>query len=332
LVIVILLLGAGAAWGGWIYWRNLPFETTDDAFVEGHVVEISPQIAAPVLAVNFKDNQSVTQGDLLVELDPREFEAQLAAARAQLASAKAGLAQAEAEKSVDEAGAGQAEAELDSARAGADRAEADLRRNQSLDTKKVISARELDAAVEIAQATRASAGAAEKKLLAVRAQRAVADAQAASARAAIESANAQIRQAELRLSYARIAAPVSGRIARKSVEPGAYAQPGQTIFSIVPPNLWVVANFKETQLRHIRPGQPVDLSVDSLDGPPLKGHVDSVQTGTGSRFSALPPENATGNYVKIVQRVPVKITFDEPAEKIGQLALGLSVTPRVRVR
>jgi membrane fusion protein (multidrug efflux system) len=325
-------LGGGAAWGGWVYWQNRPFETTDDAFVEGHVVEISPQITAPVLKVNFKDNQSVTQGDVLVELDPRDFEAQLASARALLSSAKARLAEAEAEKAVDQAGAGQAEAELDSARATAEKASADLKRNENLDAKKVISARELDAAVESAQSTRAAVVAAEKKLLAVRAQRTVADAHAESARAAVEDANAQIRQAELRLSYARIVAPSSGRIARKNVEPGSYAQPGQTIFSIVPPSFWVVANFKETQMRHIHPGQPVDLYVDSLDGPPLKGHVESLQTGTGSRFSALPPENATGNYVKIVQRVPVKINFDESPEKIGQLALGMSVTPKVRVR
>jgi membrane fusion protein (multidrug efflux system) len=321
-----------ASWGGWRYWSDRPFETTDDAFVEGHVVEISPQIAAPVLQVHFQENQRVKQGDLLVEMDPRDFEAKLSEAKSKEASNQARLAEAVAQQVVTQASVGQAEAELEAARANAENSESDLKRNDTLNTDHVISKREYDNALALARTTRAALQAAEKKLAAVRAQHTQSEAQILTARASIQESAVQIQQAELQLSYTRITSPVSGRIARKSVEPGAYMQPGQTLFGIVPDNLWVVANFKETQLRDMKPGQPVELRVDSMGGPALKGHVDSIQPGTGARFSALPPENATGNYVKIVQRVPVKIVFDEPSEKIERLAPGLSVVPRVKVR
>ncbi len=332
LLIVLLLLAAIGAWGGWQFLADRPFETTDDAFVEGHIVEIGPQVSALVLGVHFLENQRIKQGSLMVDLDPRDFEAKLAEAKAKEESAQTRLAESVSQQSVAKATVGQSEAEVEIARANAENSENDLKRNQSLNTGNVISKREYDNAVAVARTTRAALQAAEKRLAASRAQEAEVQAQVETARAAIHEAQVQVRQAELQLSYTKIKAPSPGRIARKSVEPGAYAQPGQSLFSIVTDDFWVVANFKETQLRDMRPGQPVQLRVDAFGSEPLTGHVDSIQPGTGARFSALPPENATGNYVKIVQRVPVKILIDEPLEKLERLAPGLSVVPRVKVR
>ncbi len=164
-----------------------------------------------------------------------------------------------------------------------------------------------------------------------KAQQATADS-LRQATAQIGQLEAAVRQAELDISYTKISAPESGRITRKSVEPGAYVQVGQTLFSVVPDRAWVVANFKENQLRHMRPGQPARIRVDAYPDRVFNGHVDSIQAGSGARFSLLPPENATGNYVKVVQRVPVKILFDDPPEPDRPLGPGMSVVPEVTVR
>jgi len=150
--------------------------------------------------------------------------------------------------------------------------------------------------------------------------------------AAQSQAEAQLRQADLQLSYTKILAPFDGRITKKSIEPGNYVQPGQTLFSLVPDEVWVIANFKETQLKQMKVGQPVSIKVDALPGREFRAHVESFQVGTGSVFTLLPPENATGNYVKVVQRVPVKIVFDETAANLDRLWAGESVEPRVNTR
>jgi len=165
-----------------------------------------------------------------------------------------------------------------------------------------------------------------------RQQVAVSQAQADTAGASIEQLQAVLDQAELELSYTKIYAPDSGRVANKSVEQGALVQAGQPLLSIVPGDVWVTANFKESQIGRMQPGQPVEISVDAYPGKSFKGHVDSIQPGTGARFSLLPPENATGNYVKVVQRVPVKIVFDEPPDPKHMLAPGMSVEPEVYIR
>ncbi len=186
---------------------------------------------------------------------------------------------------------------LQSAQAAYDKAKSDFDRDTALAGSKAISTQDLD-----------------------------------STRAASEEAAAQLDQAKLNLGYTKITAPVSGRITRKNVEPGDYVETGQTLFSIAPHEIWVVANFKETQLAHMRPGQPVTIRIDAFPGRVFHGHVDSLQSGTGARFSLLPAENATGNYVKVVQRLPVKILFDEPPEVQALFAPGLSVVPEVEVR
>jgi membrane fusion protein, multidrug efflux system len=367
---------------GGLYLRHaMSFEATDDAFVEGHVVGISPKVASYVARVHIDDNWHVNGGDLLVELDPRDFEARLAQAQANLAATVAqhqgatinvrvvgtttgaGVQQAEAgvqtaQRQVDGARSRleEARAQVAAADAEAVRARADAQRYERLAQDGFVSlqdrdnavakdrtaAANLDAARKMEQAAADAIRQSEAQLLEARARLASAKAapdqvaysraQAEQLAAQIDQLKAAVRQAELDLSYTKIYAPEAGRITRKSVEPGAYVQVGQTIFSIVPDHVWVIANFKETQLRYMRPGQPVTIRVDAYPKHRFMGHVDSIQAGAGARFSLLPPENATGNYVKVVQRVPVKIVLDEPPDPAYLLGPGMSVVPRVQVR
>lgn len=359
----------------------LTHESTDDAFVQAHVVGISPKVANYVSRVHVDDNWHVNKGDLLVELDPRDFEARLAQARANLAAAVAQHRGAAINTRVVEttsgAGVSQAEASLQTARrqvegarsqeaaarakvvaaeAEATRAAADVERYERLLQYGGVSRQERDNATAANRSAKANLDAARKAeeaaadtLRQMESQVAEAQARLASARAAPEQVaysrtqteqvaaqiaqmEAALRQAELDLSYAKIYAPESGRITRKNVEPGAYVQVGQTLFSIVPDQVWVVANFKETQLRYMRPGQPATIKVDAYPDKRFKGHVDSIQAGSGAAFSLLPPENATGNYVKVVQRIPVKIVIDEAPDPNHVLGPGMSVVPEVKVR
>jgi membrane fusion protein (multidrug efflux system) len=356
-------------------------ESTDDAFIDVHFVPISPKVANYVAKVHVDDNQHVQKGDLLVELDPRDFEARLAQARANLAAAiaqhraaqinveviqttsGAGLQQADfgvraAQRQIEQARSQleQAQAKVAAAEAEAARARLDVGRYEELVPYGAVTQQErdqaqatnataqanLDAARKAQQAaadalrlTEAQHGEAVGRLNNAKAaphQVAYSRAQADAAAAQIAQLEAAVRQAELDLSYTKITAPDSGKITRKSIEPGAYVQVGQTVFSIVPDRVWVIANFKETQLRYMRPGQPATIYVDAYPDRPFKGHVDSIQSGSGAAFSLLPPENATGNYVKVVQRVPVKILIDEPPDPTHVLGPGMSVVPEVKVR
>jgi len=252
------------------------FESTDDAFIDAHIIPISARVPGQVLAVHVTDNQLVKEGEPLVELDARDYTAKVTQQRA-----KAAAAQAEAK-----------------------RAASDAHRYEKIFKQDEISQQQLDTA----QAT------------------------AASSQADYEKERAALEQDELNLSYTKIAAPETGRITRKSVEEGAYVQVGQTLFSIVPEQVWVTANFKETQLTHMRPGQKVTIKVDTFPGHTFEGHIESIQSGTGERFSVMPPENATGNYVKVVQRIPVKIIIDTPPDLNFRLAPGMSAEPSVQVK
>ena len=262
---------------GVIYYLHArAYESTDDAFIQAHVVTVSPKVASYVSRVHVDDNTHVKRGDLLVELDPRDYEARLA----------------------------QANANLEAGKVEAARARIDAKRYENIALEQAVSKQERDNAV----------------------------AKERTAIAQVAQLEATVKQAQLDLSYTKIDAPESGRITRKNVEPGAYVQVGQTLFSIVPDEVWVVANFKETQLRHMRPGQPARIHMDAYPDKTFKGHVDSIQAGSGAAFSLLPPENATGNYVKVVQRVPVKIVIDEPPDREHVLGPGMSVVPEVKVR
>jgi membrane fusion protein (multidrug efflux system) len=321
----VLLLAGGTFW----YLNNAGYETTDDAAIEGHVIQVSPKLSAHVKAVYFDDNYQVKKGDLLIDLDPRDNEVSLASNVANLASAQSRLTEAEAQQNVTQAGLGQFKADLVSAQATADNAKSDLDRNEHLFHTHVIDRREYDASVAQAKSAVANVESAAKKVASQEAQVQLAAAQLITASAGEKQAEAQLRQAQLQLSYTKIFAPFDGRVTRKNVEPGNYVQPGQTLFSLVPPDVWVVANFKETQLKQMKVGQPVSVRVDAVPDRNFSAHVESFQVGTGGRFTLLPPENATGNFVKVVQRVPVKIVFDEPVASLERLWPGESVEPKV---
>jgi membrane fusion protein, multidrug efflux system len=331
----ILLLASGlSVLAGATYWfiSGAGYETTDDATVEAHLIQVSPKISAHVKTVHFDDNYQVKRGELLLELDPRDYEVALASAVANLASLRSKLTESAAQQNVAQAGLGQAKADLASAQATAENAQSDFNRNEQLYKTHVIDRREYDGSAAQAKSAAAAVESASKKVASQEAQVRLVSAQYVTASAEAKQAETQVQQSELQLSYTRIFAPFDGRVTKKSVEPGNYVQPGQTLFSLVPPEVWVVANFKETQLRRMRVGQPVSVRADAVPGRDFKAHVESVQVGTGSRFTLLPPENATGNFVKVVQRVPVKIVFDEPAADLERLWAGESVEPKVDVR
>ena len=322
----------------------LTHESTDDAFVEGHVVSIAPRISGQVLAVHVLDNQLVRSNDLLVEIDPADYAMTAAqkqsAADAQESSYKLALAGFELMRvKVTTAGAVAQESKADTAAAAATaaRAKADFERSQELRKQNTISQQEFDSAQAAAQQAEANLNAAQQKAAADESKINEAGAQLNATEAGVSMALALFRQAQtavqsaqLDLSYTKIFAPSDGRVTRKAVEPGDYVQRGQTLLSIVPNEVWVVANFKETQLKHMKPGQRATVAIDALDRS-FAAHVDSVQAGSGARFSLLPPENATGNYVKVVQRVPVKIVFDGPLPAGRTIGPGLSVAPSVQV-
>jgi membrane fusion protein (multidrug efflux system) len=322
------LLLAGAASAAYYLRLVAPFESTDDAFIDGHVIGISPQVSGRVAAIHVDDNQTVRQGDLLVELDPTDYQVALDQARGAEAAAKGKLEQARAGVDAAASAVAEAQAALHSVQATVENVDRELQRQEGV-TARARSQKDLDGAV----ANHKTAGAALERAAA---QRQTALAQVASARASViaadgdyQKAQADTRRAEVNLGYCRITAATDGRITGKAVDPGAYVTPANPLFQIVPAQVWVVANFKETQLRDMRPGQPVTVSVDAYPDLALTGRVNSIQSGTGSRFSVIPTENATGNFVKVVQRVPVKILLDDAGGHL--LAPGMSVEPKVRI-
>ena len=306
-------------------------DSTDDAFIESHVMQISPKISEKVLRVPVDDNQMVKRGDLLVELDPRDTQALVKQAEANLDSARAKLAEAKAKLGADQAGLAQALADVNQSKALADNAGQELTRSKSLRKSGAIAQREYDQMLAGELSTTAGLTSKQQKAVAAEAGVNIAVAAVASAEAWVEQSKALLDTAQLRLENTKIFAPGDGRVTRKNVESGNFVQPGNALMAVVAPEVWVIANFKETQLARVRPGQRVDVRVDSYPDLRLRGKVDSIQSGTGSRFSLLPPENAAGNYVKVVQRVPVKITLD-PSASLPLLAPGMSVTPSVLTR
>jgi membrane fusion protein, multidrug efflux system len=328
-ILVPLVVIAGVIW--WFYDRQ--FESTDDAFIDGHVVVISPKVSAIVKQVFVDDNTPVKKGDLLVQLDDRDFQAALAQAQGDEAAKEGKVQEAKAQVDVAKAQIGQAEAELVVAQTNADNADQDYQRWLTLD-ERARSKQEMDNATAAQKSSAAQVVQAQAKIAAAKAQ--LIDAQMAvlTAQGELIAAQGELLQARNNISYCTISAETDGLVTSKNVEPGAYVQPDQAILSIVPTDVWVTANFKETQLDNIRPGMPVDIAVDAYPSRTLHGKVQSVQNGTGSRFSLIPPENATGNYVKVVQRVPVKIVLDPDQNNDPDQLLvpGMSVEPSVKVR
>jgi membrane fusion protein (multidrug efflux system) len=327
--IVILVLLAIAVF---YYFRFIaPYEDTDDAFIDGYVTLISPRVAGPVTHLYITDNEWVKEGDILVQIDPNDYEAALAQAKADLAAAESRLSSAKAQVIVSESKVTQAHAAVASAEAENERAAADLKRYQTVEAT-AVSRTAIDQAQAQARSAAADLEAANSQVKSAEADVELSKAGVETANAAIQQAQAKLREAELNLSYTKITAPFDGRITARTVQSGNYVSPGQALFALVPRDVWVTANFKETQLTHMEPGDPVEVHVDAYPQQNFKARVDSLQAGTGARFSLLPPENAVGNFVKVVQRVPVKIVFDEELPTNLDIAPGMSVEPKVRVK
>ncbi|ELY5826534.1 HlyD family secretion protein [Cronobacter turicensis] len=333
IVVIIMVIGA-IIW--WFMTRNL--ETTDDAFIDGDAVTVAPKVAGYVTELRVKDNQRVKKGDLLVVIDPRDATAQRDQAQAQLSLAESQLHQAQAQLALAKvqypAQRDQAKAQVLRAQAELANARAEYQRQRGVDPR-ATSKQNIDAAsaqLRSAEAGLANAQAqldvAEQVQLQIRQQETNVEARQSQ----VAQARAQLQTAELNLSYTEVRAPFDGYVTKRNVQNGTLVQAGSALFSIVSPDIWVVANFKESQLERMRPGDKVEISVDAFPDLELQGHVESIQQGSGSRFSAFPAENATGNFVKIVQRVPVKIVIDKGLENWNQpLPLGLSVEPEVTV-
>jgi len=326
------------------FFDALTHESTDDAFIAGHVVSIAPRIAGQVAAVHVLDNQLVRSNDLLVEIDPSDYAITVAQKQAAAASQEANfrtiVAAYELMRSkvvTASASTRKAKADADAAEATAKKTQADFERAQGLLKQNTISQQEFDS--QLAANTKAQADwksaqenvdeenskvdEADKQLAAAFAEKDMAFSQ-------FNEAQTNVASAQLNLSYTKLFAPCDGRVTRKQVEAGDYLDVGQQIMSIVPVEVWVVANFKESQLKNMKPGQPVTVEIDALGGRKFAAKVDSIQAGSGAQFSLLPPENATGNFVKVIQRVPVKIIFDEPLPADHTIGPGLSVTPSVQ--
>jgi membrane fusion protein, multidrug efflux system len=327
-IVALVVIIGGVLW--WLEARR--FESTDDAFIDVHMTRIAPQVAGRVLRVAVDDNQVVKPGEPLLEIDPADYQTRLDQAAANQATAEANLAQAKAQQTVAQADTEQARAQVGVAEANATNAANQLRRDQPLAEHQFVSRQQLDNDIANARSTAATLVATQKRQASTEAQLAVAAAQVTAAEASVKAAAAQVAQAQLNLSYTKVAAVEAGRVARKNVATGDYVQVGQNLMALVPEAVWITANFKETQLDLMRAGQPVDIRVDACPDKTLRGHVDSFQPGSGAAFALLPPENATGNYVKVVQRVPVKIVFDDPPGPSCPLGPGMSVVPSVKVR
>ena len=340
---VVFLIGgvvlALLAIGGVYYWfstRNL--EDTDDAYIDGRAIAIAPQVSGVVVSLDVTDNQFVKQGQPLIHIDPRQYridreqaEGALATANAQYRGQQFGLAIAQKNFPAQ---LDQAKAQLESAKATLARAQADYDRQKSL-PKAATSQQDVDAAQAALKQAEAQVALAEAQVTQnspVPQRIGETDAQVGQLKGQVEQAQAKLDQADLNLSKAVVTAPQDGWITKRNVEKGTYVAPGQQIFSIVAPDVWITANFKESQLADMRPGQHVKIRVDAYPHLRLEGHVDSIQLGSGSKFTAFPPENATGNFVKIVQRVPVKIVIDSGIDPNIPLPLGISVEPTVTVR
>ncbi|MFK3933820.1 HlyD family secretion protein [Pantoea agglomerans] len=332
-VVVVIMLIVGF----WFWFTTRNIETTDDAFTEGDAVTIAPKASGYVVKLLVKDNQRVKKGDLLVEIDPSDNRAQREQANAQLGLAVAQLHQAQAQLALSKvqypAQRDQALADQAKAEANLLNAQADYRRQRGVDPR-ATSQRNIDSAsaqLRSAQAQLQSAKAqvevASQVALQIRQQETNVEARQQQ----VEQAKAQLSTADLNLSYTQVRAPYDGFVTKRNVQLGTLVQAGSSLFSLVSPDIWVTANFKESQLQHMNPGDKVEISVDAWPDMKLEGHVDSIQMGSGSRFSTFPSENATGNYVKIVQRVPVKIVIDKGLDPNHPLPLGLSVEPKVTV-
>ncbi len=325
--LALLIVVGGLAW-----WYESHFISTDDAFIDTRTVAVSPRVSGQVIAVPVTDNEKVAAGQVLLRIDPTPYRLALQQAVAAEQLARTGLGQARAQVAVASAGLQQARASLVSAEAQAQNAVANLRRYLFLRRKsiKALARTQLDQVQAAARSARAELNAARQKVVGARAQLEAAHAAVAGAVARVADARAQLAAARLNLGYTTVRAAQAGHVAQKSVAVGNYVSPGQELMALVPLEMWVTANLKETDLYLIHPGEHVSIHIDACPQTDGRGRVQSIQRGSGEAFALLPPQNATGNYIKIVQRVPVRITFDTPPRDCV-LGPGMSVEPKIRI-
>ncbi|GAB7540329.1 HlyD family secretion protein [Burkholderia sp. 3C] len=331
-ILTIVLIGAV---GYSIYWwfSGRFYESTDDAYVGGNVTVISPRVSGYVARVLVEDNALVHAGQPLIELDPADFTARLDAAQAEVDAAKAALARLDAQHALIEADIAQAQAQADVDQAAQQFASRDAQRYANLAESHSGTQQDSQRAQTSLDQARAKVRASAAAVNAQRRQLGVIEAQKVEAQARIEQSEAAMRNAKLNTGYTTLLAPVDGYVGNRSAHPGTFVAAGTQLMSLVPAKgLWVDANFKEDQIRHMQPGQKVEIEADVNTGLKIEGHVASLAPATGSVFSVIPAQNATGNFTKIVQRVPVRITLDPDVSGVGALRAGLSVQASVDTR
>ena len=311
--------------------HSIYYQSTDDAFVEGHIVSIAPRVSGPVEQMLIDDNMPVKKGQLLIVIDPNDYEVKLAQTKAKLAEAKAALNISEKDITRSKSELQESSHDVASTSSKLDFAKKDYKRYSEMYKEGISSKQDYDSSKTGLTVAKSNYRSAMEKEKASKAMLESAKAKKEASIADIERLEAEVKECELNLSYTKIYAPQDGLITNRSVEKGNYVQVAQPMFAIVPEKVWVVANFKETQLTNMKKGQPVQIKIDTYPGKKFKGHVDSIQRATGAKASLFPPENAVGSYVKIVQRVPVKIVFDEDISKYN-IVPGMSVVPEVKVK
>jgi membrane fusion protein (multidrug efflux system) len=329
--IVLLLLIIG----GILYWLHArQYVHTDDAFIDGHIVRIAPQVAGVVREIHADDNQLVKPNQVLAVIDTEQTRAKFQGLEAQAIQAHAAVDQARTQIDVANQQVATARANQEAPRADLQKAEADLKRYRNLQRQEpsAVAGQQIDGALQAVRSAQGKRDAAARQVDQALALLKAARAGVVSSQAAIAAADAQVRAAGVDLTNGKVSAPIAGRIANRTVALGSYVQPGQEMMAIVPLDLWVTANFKETELQLMKVGQPVDIKIDAFPDVEFHGHVDSFQQGAGQAFALLPAENATGNFVKVVQRVPVRIVIDSPSLQSYNIGPGMSATPRVKVR
>lgn len=331
LLLVAAVLGI-AGWLGYKWWYGLSHVSTDNAQVEGHIVPVLPKVGGFVTDVRVSDNQAVQSGELLVKIDDRDYQATLKQADAALAAAfanagKKGMTgQAAARLAAAQANASVAQANLDQALANADKVEKDLKRIRSLIDRKLVSQQQLDDAEANIRIAAAQVKAARETAASAISSVEVSQAALRSAMADVDSAQAARELNAIRVADTHIAAPITGYVSNRNIEPGQLVQPGQMLMSIVPlDDIWIVANLKETDMKNVKPGDAAEVEIDAYSGLRLQAHVESISAATGARFSVLPPDNATGNFTKVVQRIPVRLRLNQPNDMAKPLRPGMSV-------
>lgn len=323
-IIFLLLIITGCSGGLWWWTYSRDRVSTDDAFVDSHAFTVSPRVPGRVFDVFVNDNRHVKKGELLLSLDPSDYEIQVKEAEASLLMAKNETSGEYAQIEVAKAG-------VDQAKAAFEQAMLDFKRGQALYEKEVIPKEQLDRLSTVCKVAEAKVVEIQGRLNREEANLGLG--KNGSKEARIAQREAKLTQAKLNLSYTKVYATSDGYITKKAVEPGNFVQPGQALMSIVDlGNIWITANYKESQLTEVKPGQNVEFEVDTFPGKRFKGKVDSLMAGTGSAFALLPPENASGNFVKVVQRVPVKILIDSAGQTEHILRVGMSVVPTILTR